>query len=301
MKRNAFELCRGIPQRVFNATLGHFMAANPSHQGRKFRSFYYAPSDHGRSDEIGNHMPRGIGGLGVVGRRFGRCDLTPSAGAVGHNFNQKNSPVLHSAKTRFKRRLQLHVYFTKCDGLNLHKAPRRNSVSDCSSNPNLTTALRHGRPRCELRGAPPEGIRGSTEKHDSNSNTGSDWLHCNRVGNQGHGRSYENDWSERISWYAIRTSGIRRAFAVNENACRCKRIKNPADKNHVGQELLIRSARSEHQRPQSRRANGESGRSKPRMDSRERRKEESVLCHRVIDARSVEYDGIGRAEYGYED
>src|SRR5882724_7153356 len=86
-------------------------------------------------------MPRGVSGLCVVGGLFSCCNLAPSADAVGHNFNQKNSPVLYGAKTRFKRRLQLHVYFTKYNGLNLHKAPRRNSVSDCSSNANLT--LRH--------------------------------------------------------------------------------------------------------------------------------------------------------------
>src|SRR5260370_6334522 len=136
----------------------------------------------------------------------------------------------------------------------------------------------------ELRGAPPEGICGSPEKHDSKTNTGSDWLHCNRVGNQGHGRDYENDWSERISWYAIRASGIWRTFAIDENACRGKRIKNPADKDHVGQQLLIGSARGEHHGPQSRRADGECRCSKSRMDARERGKEKSVFCHRVIDA-----------------
>ena len=43
----------------------------------------------------------------------------------------------------------------------------------------------------ELHGAPPEEIGRGPEKHDAKTDTGSGRLHCNRVGNQGHGRSYE--------------------------------------------------------------------------------------------------------------
>src|SRR5712692_727329 len=67
---------------------------------------------------------------------------------------------------------------------------------------------------CELRGAPPEGICGSPEKHDSKTNTRSGRLHCNGVGNQGQCGDYENDWSERISRYAVRANGIRRALST---------------------------------------------------------------------------------------
>src|SRR5438477_12444155 len=124
------------------------------------------------------------------------------------------------------------------------------------------------RPVYEFGIEPPEGICGSTEEDDSKTNTRSGRLHCNRVDDQGHRRDYENNRSERISGYAIRASSIWKAFAVDENACCRECIKNPADKNHVGQELLIRSARGQHHGPQSRRTNGECRCAKSRMDSR---------------------------------
>ena len=124
--------------------------------------------------------------------------------------------------------------------------------------------------------------------------------HYNCVGDEGHCRNDESDWSERISGHTIRAHGIGKAFAVNEKAACGKSVENPADENDVRQELLVSSARREHGGADAGGTNRQSRCVEPWVDPRERKKEKPVFRHSVIDPRSVENDGIGCAKHGYE-
>src|SRR5438445_11517419 len=153
---------------------------------------------------------------------------------------------------------------------------------------------------CELCRAPPEGISGSTEQYDSQPNTGLRRPYYNGVGDEGHCRNDESDWSERISGHTIRAHGTGKAFAGNEKAACGKSIENPAEETDVSQELLVGSARREHGGAHAGGTNRHSRCVEPWMDPRERKKEKPVFRHSVIDPRSVENDGIGFAKHGYE-
>src|ERR1700757_1297426 len=81
--------------------------------------------------------------------------------------------------------------------------------------------------------APPEGVGGSTEKNDSETNSGTNRLCCYRVGNQGRCRQNEDDRSPRISGHAIRPHSVGGSFAVDKDAGCGKPIKYPANKNNI--------------------------------------------------------------------
>ena len=128
MERYALKLRCGVPQRVLDAALRHLVATNPGHQSWQLRSFGNALADQGRGDEIGNYVPGSVSGFRIVSGRLAGGHLSPPTGAIDYDFHQKNSAILHGTETCFKRRLQLHAYFTKCDRFNVHKAPGRSCL-----------------------------------------------------------------------------------------------------------------------------------------------------------------------------
>src|SRR5258708_7794072 len=69
-------------------------------------------------------------------------------------------------------------------------------------------------------GAPPERIRGSAKKNDSETNRGTNWLRCDSVTNESHRGENEDNRCPWISRHAIRPRSFRSALAVDKNAGR---------------------------------------------------------------------------------
>ena len=56
-------------------------------------------------------MPGGVGGLGVVARRFARCDFAPAAHSVRNDFGENNSALVGNTETRLEGRLEAAFEF----------------------------------------------------------------------------------------------------------------------------------------------------------------------------------------------
>ena len=76
-----------IPESIFHTCLRHGMSADRVQQRAKVGGAFEGLADHQRRDEGRENVPRGIGGLGIVERRFDGRDLSPSADTVGHHVD----------------------------------------------------------------------------------------------------------------------------------------------------------------------------------------------------------------------
>ena len=82
-ERNTLDLGFRVPQGIFHAALGHFVAANVAPSARENRRRGHVFPTTYRSDEIGKDIPGRVGGFGIVAGRFPAVTspqpLTPSA------------------------------------------------------------------------------------------------------------------------------------------------------------------------------------------------------------------------------
>src|SRR5262249_156975 len=122
-ERNTSLLRLNVPESVFYAGLGHLVPANAVHQRRKFRGCAEAFANYGRSNEVGNNVPGGIGGLGIVKWSFRSGDLAPAADSISDHFHQNDPAVLHDSEAGFKKRFQPHSNLAQDDGLDFHRTP----------------------------------------------------------------------------------------------------------------------------------------------------------------------------------
>src|SRR5213592_2524072 len=172
IERHAAELSFDIPQRIFNAAFGHFMATDMAHQSGELRCCGNTLADENRRKEVGQNMPSGVRGFRVIPRSLASRDLAPSAHAVGHNLDEHNSTVLHRAETCLERRLQTHADFAKQDPFDLHKLQVVAAHALIALQPygrsSPPSPMFKSIPCIRIcSAAPPEHIRWSPQKHDS--------------------------------------------------------------------------------------------------------------------------------------
>src|SRR5882724_9960313 len=84
---------------------------------------------------------------------------------------------------------------------------------------------------------PPDEINGCPEKNNAEPHCGASGLGRNRIDDECCGRNYEEQWRPRISWHAIRARDFRTSSAIDKDAGRAQRVKEPAAENHIGQQL----------------------------------------------------------------
>src|SRR5262245_14119144 len=146
----------------------------------------------------------------------------------------------------------------------------------------------------------PNHVCGETEQHNPYGNEclcrGVSDIANQRVGNDDKRGDYEQHWRPWITWNLVRSFAVRHSLSIHKDR-RCRQtVEYPSAENNISQQIIKGAGQREHRSAYRAGYNCERRGAKTRVYFRELAEEQTVVSHRVVNARTSERIAVGSAE-----